>query len=220
MEKGLGRVFIPDDRDKNYPLRAIMPKAKTDRDYKYWFPNGWTGNQGNTPQCVAYAWLHYLEDGGITQNHKNPPVMPPEWFYKECQKNDYWPGENYPGTSVRAGAGVAQREGYISNYWWTWDIEEAVDAVMNIGPVVLGVDWYSNMSQPDLKNIIRPTGTYQGGHAIEWNGVNKKTELCRIKNSWGRKYGNNGYAYISFNDLAKLLAANGEVCIANEIRKI
>lgn len=59
------------------------------------------------------------------------------WLYHEAQKMDEWPGEDYDGTSVRAGLGVAATKGLkrlpsgdvaagdgISAYRWTIDVEE------------------------------------------------------------------------------------------------
>ena len=85
-----------------------------------------------------------------------------------------------------------------------------------MGPVVVGTYWYRGMFKPDRNGIIRPTGGIVGGHAYVINGVDKSKKLFRIKNSWGKNWGINGHAYISFADMEKLMKQNGEICIAIE----
>jgi len=48
--------------------------------------------------------------------------------------------------------------------------------------------------------------------------VNLKQSIFRIKNSWGRAWSNNGFAFISFDDMARLLSEDGEACIAHEVQ--
>jgi hypothetical protein len=79
--------------------------------------------------------------------------------------------------------------------------------------VILGVDWFNNMVDPDENGIIRASGYVLGGHAILANGVNVKKKLVRLHNSWGPDWGLNGDCFISFDDLAKLLRRNGEACV-------
>lgn len=52
-----------------------------------------------------------------------------------------------------------------------------------------------------------------GGHAILCNGVNVKSGLYRLHNSWGESWGVNGEAFISRADMATLLKRQGEACI-------
>ena len=217
---GLGRVHVSDERDQQYPLRSMLPKQAPKRHFKYYWAEGWKGDQGTTPQCVAYSWLHWLEDGSVTQNHKEPPVINPLELYKDCQKNDYWAGEDYDGTSVRAGAKVLQRRGYIKEYRWTWNVDELALAVLTIAPVVVGTNWYAGMDRPDENFELKLTGSVLGGHAYLINGVNMKKRMFRMKNSWGQNWGKKGHAYISFDAMQRLLNEWGEAALAVEIKMV
>lgn len=210
-----GRLVSEDSRDKQFLISAVIPTAAPTITSKYWYAGGWWGDQGWLPQCVGYSWAHWVEDGPVT--HKGlAPIVPPDEIYFGAQKLDIWDGEDYEGTSVRAGAKYLQEKGYISEYRWAWDVDTLVDAVLTKGPVVVGTYWYKDMIRPDSKYIIRPTGQIVGGHAYLVNGVNTKTKLFRIKNSWGRNWGKKGHAYISFEDMAKLIRDAGEICLAIE----
>lgn len=213
---GLGRNPSKDEEDRKYLIQPLLAKIDVPvRTSRYWNANGWWGNQYATPHCVGYSWTHWIEDGPVT--HKGQaPIINPESVYREAQLVDEWAGEQYDGTSVRAGAKVLQSKGLIQSYLWAWDVNTLADAVLNLGPVVVGTYWYENMFFPNSKGILRVGGYIAGGHAYLINGVNTKRELFRIKNSWGREWGKNGYAYISFADMARLIAEDGEVCLAIE----
>lgn len=220
MEYKLGRLYRPDDRDNKYLIKSILPKQTPGVKYKYWWPSGWWGDQGHTSQCVAYSWTHWLSAGPITQKKSrqgNVAPFNPEYLYNESQKNDIWPGENYDGTSVRAGAKVLKREGFINNYLWAWDLQTMINSLLTLGPVVVGTWWYSDMFYPNKDGVITTTGQKVGGHAYLIDGVNIEKEIIRIKNSWGRNWGKKGFAYISFSDMEQLIEDQGEVCLANEI---
>ena len=88
--------------------------------------------------------------------------------------------------------------------------------MLNIGPVVVGTYWYLRMFYPDRSGLIRIGGPIVGGHAYVINGIDTNKKLFRIKNSWGRRWGINGSAYISFNDMSRLIMMNGEICLASE----
>ena len=72
------------------------------------------------------------------------------------------------------------------------------------------------MSRPDNNGLIKANGVVIGGHAYVINGVDTVKQQFRIKNSWGRSWGKQGHAFISFNDMNKLIRQNGEVCLAIE----
>jgi len=200
------------------PTRKPIPPTPTPTpivNSKYWDANGWWGNQGNTSQCVGYAWAHWIEDGPVGHDGV-APIIKPDLIYTEAQKIDEWPGENYNGTSVRAGAKYLQSTNKIKSYYWGYDLDTLVKTVLNLGPVVVGSYWYQSMFYPDSNGLIRINGSVVGGHAYVINGIDLDKRLFRIKNSWGRTWGLQGHAFISFTDMSRLISMSGEICLAVE----
>ena len=216
----LSRQHNPDVRDNEYLIDTLLEsqgKITNPRiTSRFWDDNGWWGDQGRTPHCVGYAWAHWLEDGPIGQPGI-APIINPQLIYEQAQKLDEWPGENYSGTSVRGGVKSLQRNGKIKNYYWGFDVNSLINAVLYYGPVVVGTYWYRGMFYPDRLGFISPTGGIMGGHAYVINGVDTKKGYFRLKNSWGRKWGIKGSAYININHMSTLISQYGEVCIATEI---
>ena len=147
-----------------------ITSSKSALTSRYWDDNVWWGDQGRTPQCVAYAWCHWIEDGPVLHRGIHPLVAP-KLIYENAQKLDEWPGENYDGTSVRAGAKYLKNINKISGYLWAYDVQTLVNTVLNVGPVVVGTNWYYNMFFPDKTGLIKATGKLAGGHAYVLNGV-------------------------------------------------
>ena len=214
----LGRIHIPDNRDNKYLIENKLTLRPSLLTSKNWNDNTWWGDQGQTPMCVGYAWAHWIEDGPITHKSRTRPIVSPTLIYKESQKLDEWVGENYDGTSVRGGAKYLKKTGKISSYLWTFDLNVMINTVLTVGPVVVGTNWYNTMFYPDRNGLLRVGGRVAGGHAYEINGVDTVRQLFRIKNSWGRTWGQQGHAYISFSDMRRLINENGEVCLAVENR--
>ena len=182
---------------------------------KYWDANMWWGNQGNTPQCVGYAWAHWIADGPVVHSGVQPPVNP-TLIYRQAQLVDEWPGTNYNGTSVRGGAKYLNTSGKIGNYYWAYDVQTLINTLLQIGPVVVGTNWYRNMFYPNSNGVISIGGPLSGGHAYVINGVDTVNRLFRIKNSWGQSWGKLGHAFISFTDMTRLINERGEICLAVE----
>lgn len=167
--------------------------------------------------CVAYAWTHWLEDGPIT--HPGPvPMLEPEWLYIEAQARDPWRGTPHEGTTVRAAAQVLRSVGLIGGFRWAFKVDDLITTVLHYGPVVMGTNWYSSMNTPDGNNELQVNGEFQGGHAWVINGVNVPSQMFRMKNSWNRGWGRQGFALVSFENMQRLFDDDGgaEACLAIE----
>lgn len=187
-------------------------------EYKYWWNVGARLDQGNTGTCVAHAWVHMLENSPITR----PGTVDPMAMYDEIVKVDEWTENDNDtarqfGTSIRAGAKIAQQRGYISEYRWAFDLATALRWLLTQGPVVIGVNWYTGMFYPDADNFIEATGQVEGGHAVVLDGINMKQGKVRGLNSWGPEWGDEGKFYMTFDTFAKLITERGEVCMALEV---
>jgi hypothetical protein len=129
-----------------------------------------------------------------------------------------WEGTDYDGTSVRASAKVLQSRGLISEYRWAWSADEVAAALLEVGPVVVGTNWYSSMFRVGEDRMLRiePTASVAGGHAYALTGVNLSRGWVRVKNSWGRGWAYNGHARMALETLDRLIGEDGEACLALE----
>jgi hypothetical protein len=211
----LSRIYVPDERD--YPVSELLAAAPPPQvTQKYWWDSGWWGNQGETSECTAYSWTHWVEDNILNEVYFATlahPLWNVDQFYNKLKLNDGIPGTNYDGSTVRAGAKVLRELGILEEYRWAKDVNEMATVLLTMGPVVCGTTWYNNMFNPDANGLIKVGGGPAGGHAYVINGVDTVKKLFRIKNSWGQDWGVKGHAFISFDDFAGLMANGGDVCV-------
>jgi hypothetical protein len=131
-------------------------------------------------------------------------------------------GNDWPeGASMLAGAKALKNGGKISAYRWAFGIVDVLDTLSEIGPVVLGINWYSGMYQTRTDGLVNVDGNLVGGHCIVANGYwpahPKFGDVVVWTNSWGRSYGLNGVGFIRVSDLADLLEEQGEAAIVVDV---
>lgn len=206
-ERTFDRVPQFDPRSRSFSIKELVE----DRPLRSYTWNGAPHlDQGVEGACVGHAWAHE-----IAARPKARPTSSEMAFgiYRRAQELDEWDGTDYEGTSVLAGAKVVQESGLIAEYRWAFSLRETLLALAYSGPVVLGVNWHEGMMNPDSTGFLRVEGSIVGGHAIMAKGVNVKGKYVRLHNSWGDSWGRGGDAFISFDDLEKLLNARGEACV-------
>lgn len=223
---GLGRVYIPDERDQAYPLSALLRAEPTPvlRHFRYhstfWPPL----DQGATSQCVAYSLVGHL--------YSSPIRHPRTWttadlaaLYRRAQELDEWPGREpaYFGTSVRAGCKALQEKGLVSGYYWAQSLDDIIAWLLRDRPLILGVAWYSSFDAPGADGVLHITdGAYiRGGHALLAYGVNTKKRLVRVQNSWGERWGTQlGRGWFPFDVLERLVFQEpGEAVAVLEVER-
>jgi len=199
--------------------RLALPTRKT------WGINARALDQGNTGTCVGHAWRNFLRCAPIRTEKTGPSafdvyraaVLKDSWSSNddEAQLPDGDAGLDF-GTSVRAGAEAVTGFGILKSYVWAFALQPAVEWVLTQGPVVLGTNWYSSLSQPDAEGIARITANASvvGGHAYLLRGVDSRRALARCSNSWGDGWGKSGEFFLPFRDLERLIHEDGEVCSA------
>ncbi len=216
-DRRLGRLIKFDELSRNYPIdKHGLKTTRKLRSYT-WRCNEMF-DQGNSGACVAFAVAHELaawpsEVRGLTHDFIMKDI------YWDAQRIDPWGGGIYPGanpryegTSVLAGAKVAVRLGYATEYRWAFSTDEALYGLGHHGPAILGINWSAQMSRPDADGRMRIGGRNIGGHAILAKAVNMKTERVTLLNTWGRAWGLDGECYVTFEDFNTLLHDQGECC--------
>jgi|SRR5690349_22174584 len=192
-------------------MRSFLPK-RIPTGTRY-YRMGPVLDQGSTPMCVGYGWRQWLSSAVLmTKDGPSAPVI-----YREAQKLDEWPGEDYDGTSVRGGVKALQERGHVASYVWAFDAATARDWILaGKGTVVFGTDWYEGMFDPDAKHFLNLSGGVAGGHCYLVCGYSSERKAFRIVNSWGAGWGDKGRAWIRFDDADRLIKAAGEACTAVE----
>lgn len=208
----LGFRQLPDSRDEQYPLSNIMRATKTRPLSKVWKPGPVT-DQGSESSCVGHSTYKLLTSEPVVSPKAH--LITPSYIYVEAKKIDEWTGENYDGTSVRAGLNILKRENFITGYYWAENIDEAVAYLLKFGPLVLGIRWTDSMFTPDAQGFIEPRGNGGGGHAILAHAANWKAKTVTLRNSWG-PWGKSGDCLLSLDDLDMLLKEGGVAAAVTE----
>lgn len=197
-----------DSRNRNFKIDSLLPRGATPIS-QLWHTEG-VLDQGRHAACTGFAvcgdaWSDPIRVAGITNQLA---VI----LYKEAQKVDEWPGENYEGSSVNAAMKVATSWGWYSEYRWAFGVDDVVLALGYIGPVILSINWYADMEKP-VDGYVRPTGALVGRHAILCRGYNAETREFTLRNSWGPSWGTQGDSLLRYDDLKRLLNEEGHACV-------
>jgi hypothetical protein len=211
MTYPLGRIYLPDQRDRGYPMAKLLSSPAPTRTTPWHL--GPILDQGETPRCTAFAWRAWLNAEPLM----DPPDMPPpdDEFYRQEQAVDGAPGP-HEGSTVRAGAKVISRSGRLGEYLWADNVIELSQWLLTRSPAVMGTNWYAGMDSPS-NGVVSVSGELRGGHSYLCYWYDVPTRLFLCQNSWGPEWGKNGLFAIPAEGMARLLSEQGEACGAVEV---
>jgi hypothetical protein len=183
---------------------------------QFWTP-GKILDQGREGACTGFAAS--ADAAASPVRVKGVDDRYAQAWYRRAQLLDEWPGEAYEGSSVNATMAVMRERGLIREWWWCKTIEELVQAIIQVGPSVIGVPWREGMYETRPDGLVEVTGRIISGHALLVNGYSPKYaklgEVFRWQNSWGPGYGKNGHGYIRLDAFQSLaFTGNGEVAVS------
>lgn len=230
LDSRLDRVPSFDDRSWGYSVRGLLAAetgtAKPPLRSFTW-QVGPVLDQGREGACVGFG--HSARIMAAPDRHKEVDNAWAREVYLAAQRIDEWPGEDYEGTSVLAGAKVLKNRGLYESYAWAFGVDDTLRAIGYLGPVVLGINWVEGMDDPRPSGLVEVSGRVRGGHCILARGVRlravlpgegiKPLEVVRLRNSWGPDYAAGGDLYVKVEGLQQLLAAEGEACLPVEPRQ-
>jgi hypothetical protein len=209
----LGRLPGWDERNEQYPLRAILSRRPPRR--KTWtIRKAARLDQGDGPTCVGHAWTHRAN--ALPKSHSFDHDFALRW-YDIATDLDNIPGKG-DGSTTLGGAKAGVKLGLINVFRWanTSSLDDIIETIGYEGPVVVGTNWYRRMFTPDEKGRITVNGPIDGGHEYLLRGVNPAAEEFLITNSWTLSWGLSGDAKISFPDMLRLLNEDGDACAPTE----
>jgi hypothetical protein len=142
-------------------------------------------------------------------------------LYRRAQQLDDVPGESYTGTSVLAGMQAGVERGLFDHYLWAFGTKDIAQAVLQVGPVIIGIPWLSGMYTTGPGGLVQVTGDNPdgAGHCLAVVGIRMRGPQGQPgpffvwQNSWGTGYGDGGLGYIHHRDLAQLLHGTGEAAV-------
>ena len=216
------RIPSIDPRNSLYPMRTTHVTRPL-RSYTWRHAQL---DQGNEGACTGFAatmeaaarpvmvfgYVWELNDDPAKLRELN---LVARQIYHDAQRLDDIPGVDYEGSTVLGAMKAGQARGWWTGYRWATGsgVQMAADVAVAVawsGPVIVGSAWFEGMLGDGTPNgLLLPTGEVLGGHAWLVNRYSLKRNAVWTPNSWGGQ----GQGWIRLEDLALLLARDGEAAV-------
>lgn len=219
----LDRIPHFDPRSRGYGVAEVLPR-RVERRQRFWsLPEGYPIDQGDEGACVGFGYTGELAAEPVEVPDTGQAFA--QQLYRLAQAEDRKMGNDWPeGASMLAGAKALKNGGYILAYRWAFGIDQVIDTLCAVGPIVLGINWYASMYQTRTDGLVTVGGALEGGHCILANGYwpDHPTfgDVVVWTNSWGRSYGLDGVGFIRVADLTRLLKEDGEAAIVLDVAPV
>lgn len=172
-------------------------------------------DQGDSGTCVGNAWAGWGNAAPIADHFTETDAR--AIYYEATCIGGACDSTYQNGSTTRDGVKAMQKRGKLTAYAFAGSLAEVEEWLDHHGPVVIGINWTSNMFTPDPDGTVHPTGPVEGGHEIVIVQNVRSRGKKRVRNSWGSGWGAGGDFYLLDADLASLLFDGGDACLAAEV---
>lgn len=170
------------------------------RTRRLWkLPRRWQLDQGNTPQCVAFAKKHW--ELSLPVGHRLGRTTPAT-DYARMKQLDGYPNED--GTWAEFALVVAEEQGIVGSSWQyggPGDFDAVTQWLLDVGPMWWGAFWPESMFRTDQDGLIEVTGKFEWGHETLLIGTDTVKQEDIVLNSWGNdRFGIEGRGRLKWAD--------------------
>jgi hypothetical protein len=213
-DRRLGRHVVHDSRSRRFAARAADPLTLKSVRHAISVP---ILDQGQLGSCTGHAGVAAVGSGmhwpnGMSAQAAHAYAVD---LYSAATKLDPWPGEYEPEDTGSDGLSIAkvlQQRGVISGYQHALSLPAALTALAE-GPVIVGTTWLDRMFDVGADGHLNVSGSPAGGHEYALDELDVERQRAWIRNSWGEGWGVAGRAWMSWDELGRLLADEGDCTV-------
>jgi hypothetical protein len=208
--KRLGRHINHDIRSARYLVAETSNPASASWDSRIDILD-----QGNLGSCTGNATTGELGTEPFFDTLPKGTTLDESFavtVYESATRLDSYPGQYKPddtGSDGLSAAKAAQKLGMANGYLHAVSLA-GLHTMIQSGPFAVGVSWHSDMDNPDSNGVVKVGGKVRGGHELCVVAYDSGSNLWKIRNSWGSSWAKDGYCFWSDDDMAKLLAEQGD----------
>ena len=217
----LGRHIRHDPRSWNFAFTAADVSTLSSKRHTSQIP---TLDQGHLGSCTGNAATKCLSYAPFWSEPEVQKVLGTDekadeqyavGVYSDATKLDNYPGAYPPQDTGSDGLSVAtvlKNRGIISGYQHAFSLEALLTALSQ-QPVIVGTRWHQDMFNPAADGKLAITGAVAGGHEYCLDEIDVANKRVWLQNSWGDGWGQQGRAYLTWDDMRTLLADSGDCTI-------
>ncbi|MFJ9671078.1 C1 family peptidase [Streptomyces sp. NPDC101221] len=192
-------------------------------------------NQGATGACTGYALVGVLGTDSAERAGARSVTVKADPFgvftagrhtldeafavkvYSLNTRTDPFAGTFPPhdtGSNGLAAGATGKTLGLLDSYTHAFSMD-ALRTALQSGPVMWGTLWLRSMYDVDRDGflIVDRDSAEAGGHELVISGYDADEDFFTVQNSWGTEWGTDGYARVRAEDMAWLLAQDGDVTV-------
>lgn len=216
----LGRHVHHDPRSLRFAA-PVLPRAAI-RSVR-WKRRAAILDQGDTGSCTGNAAASWVGTDNTARMGLSSVTSGPvdESFARDLYHratildgfDGTWPPDD-TGSDGLSAAKALQQLGLCGAYTHAFTMQ-ALESALQTGPVMIGIGWYNTMftPAPDGRIIVDTGSGLAGGHELLADELDVEQGRVWVANSWGSSWGQAGRAWFARQDLADLLADDGDVTI-------